>query len=184
MNNDLKQNGFVLFVTLVLLLIMTMLGLYMFKGFIIDEKLSGNHREKNRSLDVAQAALNAAQVWMSGSGNTYTGNWKTGIACAGVLASPTVCSAALTGVTEPSTWSAYYSYSTLPSSVMRLNSSGGVGTYISAPLYHIKYLGTNGTNPPSAMYQVTAASKGGNDTATTVLQAVYVVTAKTIDIGG
>ena len=84
MNNDLKQNGFVLFVTLVLLLIMTMLALYMFRGFIIDEKLSGNHREKNRSLDAAQAALNAAQAWMSTSGNTYSGNWETGIACAGV----------------------------------------------------------------------------------------------------
>ena len=63
---------------------MTMLALYMFRGFIIDEKLSGNHREKNRSLDAAQAALNAAQAWMSTSGNTYSCTGYTSFPVAGV----------------------------------------------------------------------------------------------------
>ena len=185
MKHDIKQNGFVLFVTLVLLLIMTMLALYMFRGFIIDEKLSGNHREKSRSLDAAQAALNDAQAWMSQQGNTYTGNWVTGTSCAGVLAIPTVCSAAINpaDLVTPIASTPRYNYSALPTTILNPSTTGGAGNYFSVPSYYIQYLGTTGTNPPSAMYQVTTASKGGNDTATTVLQAVYKVTAKTIDIG-
>jgi Tfp pilus assembly protein PilX len=184
MKHDIKQNGFVLFVTLVFLLIMTMLALYMFRGFIIDEKLSGNHREKNRSRDAAQAALNAAQMWMSQPGNTYKGNWITSSSpCTAVLASPAVCSAAVPSLTDPTLWISFYNYSTLPTSILNASTSGGAGNYYSVPNYHIQYLGTTGTNPPSALYKVTTSAKGGNDTATTILQAVYLVTAKTRSLG-
>ena len=40
----MKQNGFILIVSLIFLVIMTMLGIAMFGGVSMDEAMSGNER--------------------------------------------------------------------------------------------------------------------------------------------
>jgi type IV pilus assembly protein PilX len=176
----MRQRGFILFVTLVMLVIMSLLGISMFGGFTQDEMMSGNFREKHRAIDAAQTALNSAQYWISQSGNTYTGNWVTGTHCAAVSSAPVVCSNALANAASPP-WTTYTPFT--PTG-MTVNASGAANTYATNVSYYIQYLGTTSVNPPTALYQVTATASGGNATAVTVVQAVYQVQASSRDIGG
>lgn len=175
----MKQNGFILIVSLIFLVIMTMLGIAMFSGFTMDEMMSGNHREKNRSRDAAQSALIYAGFWLVQPGNSYApGQSNIGVTCSGPYTAPLVCSNALA---SPSTlpWGTAVSYT--PSG-MTVNAAGGQGTYAASPNFYIQYLGN--TNSTSAMYLVTSTAQGGNANAAAVLQAVYQVTATATDISG
>jgi type IV pilus assembly protein PilX len=190
----MKQKGFILIVSLIFVVILTMLALAMFSGLTTDETMSGNFREKNRSLDAAQAALNVAENWMLQPGNTYTGDWVGNalpVFCAGVQTIETVCTYPITNpsntagvstivINDPTTWTAYY---TPNLAGMTVNSAGGSNTYAGSSKFYIQYLGATNINPPTAMYQVTATAMGGNATATTVVQAVYQITALSRDIG-
>jgi type IV pilus assembly protein PilX len=176
----MKQKGFILIVSLIFLVLMTILGISMFGGFTQDEMMSGNHREKVRSIEAAQTALNSSEYWMIQPGNTYDGDWigPYNTNCTTTSATPVVCPNALaTPTTLP--WAVGTPYT--PAG---MSTAGGPNTYAAAPNYYIQFLGTTGTNPPTAMYQVTAAAQGGNATATAVVQAVYQVTAASRDIGG
>lgn len=178
----MKQKGFILIASLFLLAIITMIGISMFGGFSTDEKMSGNYREKSRSRDAAQTALNAAAYWMSVTGNTYTGSWNTGSNCVATASTPVICSNALASPATPSSWTSYVTYT--PSG-MNVSASGGapvanVSPYAATPSYYIQFLGQ--LSPTSALYRTTAAATGGNAEATSVLQTVYVVTAKSINI--
>ena len=62
--------------------------------------------------------------------------------------------------------------------------SSGQNMYSSNADIYTYFMGPTSTNPPSALYQVTATAKGGNDTATAVVQSVFKVTATSIDLGG
>ena len=62
--------------------------------------------------------------------------------------------------------------------------ANGQNMYYNNTNIYTNFIGSTSTNPPSALYQVTVNSKGGNDTATAVLQSVYKVKATSIDLGG
>lgn len=178
----MKQKGFILIASLFLLAIMTMIGISMFGGFSTDERMSGNYREKIRSRDAAQTALNAAAYWMSITGNTYAGSWSTGANCTAPSSTPIICSNALAAPAQPSSWTSYVTYT--PSG-MTVKASGGapvnnVSPYATTPNYYIQYLGQ--LSPTSALYRTTAAATGGNAAATSVLQTDYIVIAKSIAI--
>jgi len=175
-----NQRGVVLITSLIILIITSLLALYMFGGFIQDEKISGNNREKARAVDAAFAALNTAQFWMALPNSTYAGDWVTGAPCAASSAVPVICSNPLANPT------------TLPWTVgvaptlgaMTVNAEGGVNTYATGTQYYIEYLTTVGTNPGAGMYRVTSTASGGNAAAVAVQQAVFQVTTDSQDIGG
>lgn len=175
----MKQEGFILIASLFLLAIMTMIGISMFGGFSTDERMSGNYREKSRSREAAQTALNSAAYWMATGNNTFTGVWNSGVTCSTTGSTPVICSNALAAPATPSSWTSYVTYT--PSG-MTVNASGGVNTYASTPNYYIQYLGQ--VSPTSGLYLTTASATGGNAAATTVLRTVYIVTAKSVNIGG
>jgi type IV pilus assembly protein PilX len=176
----MKQTGFVLVVALIFLALMTMLGISMFSGFSLDETLSGNYREKNRSIDAAQMALDVAQNWMTIPGNTYTGNWITGVNCDLATVQPAVCSNALANA-DTLPWTSVSSASFAPAN-MTVSTAGGLDTYAAKASYHLQYVGNK--DPYNALYRVTATAQGGNATAVTVLQAVYQVHATAAYLGG
>ena len=178
----MKQNGFILIASLFLLAIMTMIGISMFGGFSTDERMSGNFREKSRAREVAQTALNSAANWMSIAGNTYNGNWVAGATCTAISNTGIVCSNALATPATPSSWTSYVTYDPFAPLSVKVNPLGGKGSYAAIPNYYIQYLGQNSAS--SAMYLTTASAVGGNAASTSVLQAVYLVTVKSIDIGG
>ncbi len=182
MGCDMKQNGFILIVSLIFLAIISMLGIAMFSGISMDETMSGNQREKSRSLDATQMTLDFVEYWLGQPVNTVLGgSLNSGLLCSSATVQPSICTNALANPATPANWA--YS-ATFVSSAMSVNAAGGLNTYFSNPKYYIQFLGYVSGNTNSAMYQVTAAAQGGNNTATSVVQVVYLVTAKSLDISG
>jgi Tfp pilus assembly protein PilX len=56
-----RQRGFALIASLLILVILTLLGVSMFSGVGLQERMAGNLRTKTRALDAANAALSAAE---------------------------------------------------------------------------------------------------------------------------
>ena len=180
----MKQNGFILIVSLIFLAIMTMLGIAMFRGITMDEMMSGNQREKSRSIDAAQTTLNTAQNWLANPVNTVLGGTlNPGVNCTAATPQPAICTNVWTPtvLATPTSWP--YFASSVPTG-MTVNTAGGLNTYYSQPQYYIQFLGFIPGSTNSAFYQVTAAAQGGNSTATAVVQTVYQVTATSRDISG
>jgi len=76
-----KQNGAVLIISLVLLLVMTLLGLTSMQSTSLEERMAGNERHANVAFQAAEAALRGAEDWLdalANSPNTST-DGSTGI---------------------------------------------------------------------------------------------------------
>lgn len=179
-----EQKGFVLFVVMIFLIVMSLLGISMFKGFINDQKNSGNVREKQRAIEAAQASLDSIEYWMQQEDNVYQGGFATGIVCdtnTQVGVKPIICSNALINPATPSSWGSFQTF-TPSTAMLPVNASGGQNNYASNPNYYIQYLGTSSQN--IAMYKVTSTAQGGNATAATVLETIFEVKFTSRDIGG
>src|SRR5207237_2847533 len=66
------QRGMVLISSLLLLLIITILGVGMFRSFSVQEKVAGNVREKQRALQAAEIAQQYAEWWLAQGNNSAT----------------------------------------------------------------------------------------------------------------
>ncbi len=60
-HNTVKQQGAVLVVSLILLLIMTLIGVSAMRTTILEEKMAGNYRDSNIAFQAAEAALRDAE---------------------------------------------------------------------------------------------------------------------------
>lgn len=176
-----EQKGFVLFVVMIFLIMMSMLGITMFGGFIKDQKMSGNMREKQRAIEAAQAGMDNAQAWLQTEDSVYQGGFATGVACDANTftgsTTPIVCNNALsTPGTLP--WPASQTFSHATIDVQ----SSGSNKYASNVGYYVQFLGTSSQNV--ALYKVTSTAQGGNATAAAVLETVYEVKFVSRDVGG
>jgi len=160
----MKQNGFVLIASLIFLVIMTLLGVAMFKGYTMDQMMGGNLREKSRAFDAAQAALHTAEYWLSQPGNATQGTACSGT---GMVSAPRVCNDPLPSPTTLP-WSDSVNYTPTQISV---SSTGGSGTYAANPTYYIQFLGLDGSG--ASLYLITAVAQGGNANAVTVVQSAF-----------
>lgn len=172
-----------LFVVMIFLIVMSMLGISMFGGFIKDQKISGNMREKQRAIEAAQSGLDSVQAWLQLPDKVYEGSWSVGVVCDSSTqygTTPIVCSNALP---SPATlpWS---SSQTFQPPNMTVVASGGANSYASNVGYYVQYLGQTPKNPPAALYKVTATAQGGNATAAAVVETIFEVTVTARDIGG
>ena len=181
----MKHKGFVLFVVMIFLLIMSMLGIAMFGGFISDQKNASNLREKQRAIEAAETAMDGMQYWVQRADFIYPGTWNVGVACSAtttqVGTTPVVCN---TPLANPATlpWAPYSN--TYQPSAMSVNAAGGANTYATTTNTYIEFMGTTSTNPSTALYRITTTAQGGNATAASVLQTVYQVKATVSDASG
>lgn len=60
-----KQNGAALVISLIILLIMTIVGIQSMESTSLEEKMSGNFRDRTIAFQSAEAGLAAAEVYMS-----------------------------------------------------------------------------------------------------------------------
>lgn len=171
--NDMKSDrrsrhglmaGFALITGLLFLLIITILSVMMLRSYGLQGRMAGSFREKGRSFEAAQAALQYAEWWL-----TQGSNATTGANCATVVSSPVVCSNALSSPTSLP-WSAGVSYTPAGMSI----ASNGIAMYAQNPMFYIQYIGVNSTTSTS-IYQITAVGYGGNAQTITVLQSTYAI---------
>jgi type IV pilus assembly protein PilX len=174
-----RERGLALITTLMLVVVMTLLGLSMFRSFGLSEKIAGNTREKQRSLQAAQSALGFGEYWLS------QGNGTAGVVCDGVFDASVAgdiktCSNALTNPTALP-WANRGEYTPPGMAVVAAGgTSGGVSNtgdinYYKKPSFYISYLGLDASGQ-TLLYQVTAAGYGGSQSAASVVQSTYAIT--------
>ncbi len=131
-----QQRGMVLVTALLLLIVVTILAVGMFRSFGLDERIAGNVREKNRALNAAESAEQAAEYWL-------VNNASTGVACTGFTTMPTgqICTNALTAsaVTQLP-WTAGVNY--VPTNMSVSATAPGQNTFLrqTTILHHLSRL--------------------------------------------
>lgn len=157
-----SPKGIALITGLLFLIIVTLLGVALMRNYGLQGRMAGNFREKGRSFESAQAALQYAEWWLS------QGNVPTALSCSSLVSSATVCSNA---ISNPTTlpWTVGVNYT--PSG---MSTSGGSSGFSTNPQFYIQYLGVNAVNGGN-VYRITSVGYGGNAQAATVLQSTYVV---------
>jgi type IV pilus assembly protein PilX len=174
---------------LLLLLVTTMLGVAMFRGFGFAENIAGNTREKERALHQSTSTQYYLEWWLTSSGGI---NATTGTTCPAGSITVQVCSNVISSPwTIP--WTTYTSY-TVPG--MTYGSPGTVDNYASQPQGYISFLassynGTTGTQTSS--YQIDTLGYGGSMNSSAVAESTYNVSVtytatnsknKFINLGG
>lgn len=177
-----RQRGAALVIALLILLMLTPLGVAMFRSFGLQERIAGNTREKQHAFQAAQSALQFGEWWLT------QGNASTGTSCTGALASTQVCSnavamATLTAAPWSTTGSTYTPINVNGTSPMTISTTGGVGTYFAAPKLYINYMGL-APSGQARVYQVTAIGNGGDANSVAVVQSTYSVSTGIKDLGG
>ena len=166
-----RQRGVVLISAMLLLLVLTIMGLSMFRSFGEQERIAGNVREKQRALNAAESAQQYAEFWLLNGAVPATG------ACAGVISSNTgqVCINAPADFTVVP-WAAGVTYTGFTSTAVNTVSGTNAptaGSYYAAPVFYITDLGIYGTGE---LYQIDAVGYGGTPNAVAVVESTYVIT--------
>lgn len=197
-----SQGGMALIASLLLLIVITVLGVAMFRSFGLQEVVAGNTREKTKALQAAESAETFAEWWLTEDGGV---NASSGITCeAGVTSANSnniqICSNALSSIVANvaavpwllSGSEVGVSY-TPPYLTVGTNSTN---IYYEAPRFYISYL--SGFYNASGGYQVynyqiDAVGYGGPANAVAVVEAGYTVSqiysatgtnSKFVNLGG
>lgn len=176
MHSHRSTRGMALISALLLLVVMTILGVAMFRSFGTLERIAGNTREKQRALSAAVSAQTYAEWWLASSAGI---NATAGANCAGPITAPAntqVCSNVLANAsTLP--WPAWENY-TPP--MLTVGSAGTANNYSNPPAFYISYLGGSFNNDPVAgggtqtsSYQIDALGYAGNINSVAVAESAY-----------
>jgi type IV pilus assembly protein PilX len=183
MNNQVKrildrQHGMALISGLLLLLVITIIGVSMFRSFGIQAKIAGNTREKQRALHAAEAAQAYAEWWVSapGGGNATLGDACTTVVTVTKPTDVTVCNSLITASTLTSgPWTSNgdnvgfkYQPDDMPLT--------GTGAYWSYPMFYIAYVSNgNAGNTQLLNYRIDAMGSGGTSNTVSVVESTYQV---------
>jgi len=182
------ERGIALISALLLLLVITILGLSMFRSFPTQEKIAGNVREKERALHAATSAQQYAEWWLLS--NVATGD----TVCTAQAAPPNanlnpgsipICSnqlyqllglasPALVGTAVP--WGGgQIGVQYVPIGMTVAGNTlltAGDSTYAGSPMFYIADLGAAGDAQGEA-YQIDAYAYGGSTNTVAVVESVY-----------
>lgn len=170
-----RQRGVVLIVALALLLTLSFLAVGMFRSLGLEERITGNTREKQHAFFAAQSALQYAEFWLS------TGNAGLPSACATTSTTPQVCTQATTPSQQTlatTEWNTNFGTTFVPPPIVvngTPTTQMASNQYYADPQFGITYLGPDPGKPGASLYQVTSQGFGGNPNAVAVVQSVYSV---------
>jgi type IV pilus assembly protein PilX len=183
------QRGVVLVSSLLLLIVVTIIALSMFRSFGIQEKISGNMREKQRALQAAESAQVYAEVWLTGNAGPST-------PCTTMLnanqGEGQICATPLQQVVPDLTvvpWPAGVTY--LPTGMpigatTTYSAPSAVGPkYFATPTFYISDLGAStDATVPGEIYQIDAFGYGGSQNTVAVVESTYAVYTSSSCVGG
>ncbi|HEX4675667.1 MAG TPA: PilX N-terminal domain-containing pilus assembly protein [Steroidobacteraceae bacterium] len=196
------QSGMALIASLLLLVVVTILGIAMFRSFGLQEIVAGNTREKTKAVQSAESAEEYAEWWLTENGAV---NATSGVTCgAGVLNANSnniqICSNTLaSAVADVSVvpWVIGGSESAVAYTPPYLNvGTNAVNIYYQAPRFYISYLSGSYNATIGAQtnnYTIDAVGYGGTSNAVAIVEAGYTVTqifsttgslSKFVNLGG
>jgi len=170
----------VLVTGLLFLVVLTLLGLGLFRSTGLMNRISGNTRDKDRAFEAAQAALQYAE-WALASGKIVTtASDCTGLVNGNNTALVHVCANTLATPAD-APWANGFTY-TPPNLVV--DQKGGLVSatnpdvnYYAAPTFYIESKGSDGK---TTYYQVTAAGFGGSAATKSVVRSIFKLTSSSI----
>jgi type IV pilus assembly protein PilX len=196
------QHGMALIASLLLLVVVTILGIAMFRSFGLQEVVAGNTREKTKAVQSAESAEEYAEWWLTENGAV---NATSGVTCgAGILNANSnniqICSNTLaSAVADVSVvpWVIGGSESAVAYTPPYLNvGSNAVNIYYEAPRFYISYLSGSYNATLGAQtnnYTIDSVGYGGTPNAVAIVEAGYTVTqifsttgslSKFVNLGG
>lgn len=172
--------GMVLITTLLLLVVVTLLGLAMFRGVGLETRVAGNVMDKQRALQAATSTEGFGEQWLVDNVGTTLLTACTG---ASFGTGPTICSNTLAASTDAGSASVVpwnianapvgYDYNPIVSGTNLFPTSGGADSFSQVPTVYIAELGTDATYANAVDYQVDAWSYGGSTGTVAVVESIY-----------
>lgn len=174
---NIKQQGAVLIVGLVMLLLLTVIGLSSIRGSELQERMAGNMRDHNQAFQAAEAALRYGEGYLNGA-SVSPFNATTKVGYFEDLNKPGAAAA------RPSVWSA-----TDWDTKAKQLAAGTLPGIVSQPSYVIErvMVSTIASNPGGAVdlesqdkmsemeyYRVTSKSFGGTQDSEVILQSTFI----------
>ncbi len=165
-----KQQGVVLVISLIMLLVMTLIGITGMNTTILEEKMAGNFRDKGIAFQAAESALKTAELILSPTGET-TACLKTTLLTGAAVANCTISPAGLhtsAPAWEDLDWSAAAADIATDAILS--------GNYIIVELATINESDGSletGTASEYTYYRITSQAKGGTNTSIAMLQTIY-----------
>ena len=185
-----REQGFILVTGLLFLVVMTLIGLALFRGTGLLDRLTANTRDKQRSFEAAESAVEYGVWWLQQpSGGTYGSCAANTNATVSTL---TICTeplpASLSTVASMNWISTAFSYTppnmTLTSGTVSggMNSAGTDILYWKSPGLYIENLGLS-ADGNSQFYQITGYGYGGDSNTVTVLRGTFKQTSNSKNRG-
>jgi type IV pilus assembly protein PilX len=177
------QRGFILITGLLFLVVITLVAVAMFRGTGLMDRVSANARDKQRSFEAAQSALQYAEWWLGTNKPGSAASACSTLASGDTVSNIHVCSNAIQSDYLSAIWTSGFTYT--PPNLASLGGTGTAGGQVSAstdsdvkyynlPGFYLKWLAYSSTKGGD-IYQVTAYGYGGNTTTMTVLRSTYLV---------
>jgi type IV pilus assembly protein PilX len=164
-----RERGYVMVVSLLILLLITVMSITMARSFFLEEGMAGNLREKNRSFAAAQAALRYGEWYASQGGTPASCSTLTGAITAQLCTNAVTVNATPNASTPP-----LATYISLPTSAyLSVATGGGKDTFYAQPGFYVQFIGL--TLHSVAIYQITAFGYGGSLNSVSVVQSTYQV---------
>ena len=182
-----RERGFIMVTGLLFLTVLTLLGLALFRSSGLLDRLTANTRDKQRSFESAQAALEYGAWWLSttgggGDGKSCATNSAATVTTIHICTEP--LAASLTTIRALAWVPQAFTY-TPPGMVVA--TGGGMASatdinYQAPPGVYPENLGLS-TDGKTTFYQATAYGYGGDANTVTVVRATFKRTAKSKDRG-
>ena len=188
------QRGFILVTGLLFLVVMTIVALAMFRSTGLMERVSANARDKQRSFEAAQSALQYGEWWLSTNKPGTASSACSSLASGDTVANIHVCSNTIQSdfQTTNVAWTSGFSYT--PANLTPPSSGTGTGGLVTAsnlgsdvlyydrPGFYLWYIGYSGTKGGD-IYQVTAYGFGGSSNTMSVVRSTYLVPRALVGAG-
>ena len=178
------QRGFILVTGLLFLVVMTLLALAMFRSTGLMDRISANARDKQRSFEAAESALQYGEWWLNNNDPGTTTSTCTGLTSGDTVANVHVCSNALqTDYLTATDWTNAFTY-TPPNLAVPAGTVVGTGGQVSStdstsdviysklPGFYVEYVGVSSTKGGN-VYRLTAYGFGGDSNTKTIIRSTY-----------
>ncbi len=181
------QHGFVLIASLLILIIVTLLGISMFRSYGLQEKIAGNLREKERAFQAAQSTMKFAEQWLTQKNHATAGTPCVGSStptavpqvCSNPLLYPNTIPWANSGQQLGVAYNIPQPGST--SGTIKVSVTGGADSYYALPRFYIQNIGPS-IGKQGTLFRITTVGWGGNKTAIAVIQSTYLVSTAVQDL--